>query len=130
MTRNKILIIDDEQELINQLYFFLDEKGYIVQCCIDSEDGLKAVLENDYDVILLDYNMPAINKSEVFDKIKEKPNQKVIFLSDNCTDEAKFRVSGRENYPEGFVYKPFDLLEIKAIIDAVISGINIYKSTT
>lgn len=130
MKKNRILIIDDEQELRNRLYFFLDEQGFEVQCCHNGEEGIKAALETNFDLILLDYNMPGMNGDKVLDRIKEeKASQKIVFLTGNYSDEANYRALGREYFPEGFLYKPFDLMELKNVINDVINGVNVYKSS-
>jgi DNA-binding response OmpR family regulator len=80
----KILIIDDDEMLCEELAEILAENGYDVETVFDGREGLNAIQKIPYDVVLLDIKMPRMNGLEAFKEIKEgKAAPKVIILSAN-----------------------------------------------
>lgn len=109
----KILIIEDDIDLSAILKKGFMKKGYIVDTAADGLEGDELSYVNDYDVIILDLNLPNIDGFEVLKNIrKEKPNQRVIILSARSTIENK--IEGLDLGANDYVTKPFDFRELEA----------------
>ena len=78
----KIMVVDDEPDLVNLMRIMLESGGYTVISAYNGEECLNKLDEEKVDLILLDIMMPEMSGWEVFDRIKEKDgNNKVIFVS-------------------------------------------------
>jgi DNA-binding response OmpR family regulator len=75
----RILIVDDDRELCSEISEILQDEGYLVDIARDGLEG-EARIEEDYDIILLDFKMPGLNGVELLNKIKSKNKSSKIFL--------------------------------------------------
>ena len=73
MNKKSLLWVDDEVELLQPHVLFLEKKGYKLDTCHNGIDAISLVKENDYDLVLLDENMPGMSGIEVLEIIKEDP---------------------------------------------------------
>lgn len=111
----KILIVDDEQFNIEVVMGFLEDEGYTFNYTTNGKDALSAAFAHDFDLILLDINMPEMDGLEVCTRLKKDPKTKeipVIFLSafnDIETITKAFSVGGSD-----YISKPFNGLELIA----------------
>ncbi|MEZ0537888.1 response regulator transcription factor [Caldicellulosiruptoraceae bacterium PP1] len=112
---SKILIIDDEEDLVTLLKDSLEKRGHIVLAAYDGESGIKKAKEHP-DIIILDIMMPGIDGYEVCRKIRDVVLCPIIFLSakQSETDKLKGLALGGDDY----LIKPFSLNELLARIDA------------
>lgn len=112
---SKILIIDDEEDLVTLLKDSLESRGHIVLAAYDGENGIKKAQEQP-DIIILDIMMPGIDGYEVCRKIRDAVLCPIIFLSakQSETDKLKGLALGGDDY----LIKPFSLNELLARIDA------------
>lgn len=112
---SKILIIDDEEDLVTLLKDSLESRGHIVLAAYDGENGIKKAKEQP-DIIILDIMMPSIDGYEVCRKIRDAVLCPIIFLSakQSETDKLKGLALGGDDY----LIKPFSLNELLARIDA------------
>ena len=84
MTKPRILWADDEIDLLKPHVIFLEGKGYEVHCVTSGRDAVDQVNKNDYDLVLLDENMPGISGLEALSSIKQRrPNLPVIMITKN-----------------------------------------------
>ncbi len=120
----KILLIDDEQIMHDLAFAYLDREGFQLLSAYSGEKGLKMILEERPDVVLLDYMMPGMNGEEVFNEMRRNPRYKevrdtpVIFLSARGGDrDLKQRLMKRGII--AYLQKPFGLRELSDIIDNV-----------
>lgn len=118
----KILIVDDEKNILEIIAFNLKKEGYQVIKAADGEEGLKKALEEDPDLILLDIMMPKMDGYEVCKKIREKKNTPIIMLTARAEEVDK--VLGLELGADDYVTKPFGVRELMARVKA-----NLRKST-
>ena len=80
MSRDKILIIEDDRDIVEMLKYNLEEEGYEIITAQEGMDALKKIHEDNPDVVLLDVNIPGMNGFELCRLIKEDPNLKDIIV--------------------------------------------------
>ena len=115
ISMSKILIIDDEEDLVTLLKDSLESRGHIVLTSYDGESGIKKAQEQP-DIIILDIMMPGIDGYEVCRRIRDVVLCPIIFLSakQSETDKIKGLALGGDDY----IIKPFSLNELIARIEA------------
>lgn len=114
-TPARILVADDEADIVSMLRGFLEGRGYFVLSATNGEETLKQV-EQQPDLILLDINMPGINGYEVCRRIRDHVPAPVLFLTARITDADK--VEGFSAGGDDYIVKPFSLAELEARIKA------------
>jgi two-component system OmpR family response regulator len=114
----RLLIIEDEPDLLNGLTRALRRAGYSVDASEDGEDGLFKALEIDYDAIVLDVMLPRLDGWDVLAKLREKKSTPVMMLT--ARDATKDRVRGFDTGADDYLVKPFELDELLARLRALI----------
>lgn len=115
---NKVLIVDDEKLIVKGIRFSLEQEGYEVLCAYDGVEGLEMVKNNDVDIVLLDLMLPGMDGMEVCRYIREFSDVPVIMLTAKGDDMDK--ILGFENGADDYITKPFNILEVKARIKAIL----------
>lgn len=111
----KILLVEDEQELSDIIIRGLRKCSYAVDAAYDGEEALDYYNINEYDVIVLDLNLPKIDGFEVLTKIRQKDKRiKILVLS--ARSEVDDRIKGLDMGANDYLTKPFDFLELEARI--------------
>ncbi len=118
----KALIVDDEKSIVKGLSLSLRQEGMEVDSAYDGESALEAVKNNTYDVILLDVMLPKMSGFEVCQQIREFSDVPVIMLTAKGDDMDK--ILGLEYGADDYITKPFNILEVKARIRAIIRRSN------
>ncbi len=114
----RVLVVDDEKLLVKGIKFNLENDGYQVDTAYDGAQALSMVKEQKYDIIILDLMLPEVNGLEVCRKIRENSNVPVIMLT--AKSEGVDKLIGFEYGADDYVTKPFDILELKARIRAIL----------
>lgn len=114
----KILVVDDEKVLVNGICFNLRSEGYEVDVGYDGAQAVELARNNDYDLIILDLMMPKIDGLQACVKIREFSNVPIIMLTARSEDADK--IIGLESGADDYITKPFNVLELKARIRALI----------
>ncbi len=114
----KILVVDDEQLLVKGIKFNLENEGYEVETAYDGGTALELAKNNKYDLIILDLMMPEIDGLECCMKIREFSNVPIIMLTARGEDTDK--IIGFECGADDYITKPFNILELKARIRAML----------
>ena len=114
----KILVVDDEQLLVKGIKFNLENEGYQVETAYDGRTALDLARNNSYDLIILDLMMPEIDGLECCMKIREFSNVPIIMLTARSEDADK--IIGFECGADDYITKPFNILELKARIRAML----------
>lgn len=114
MKGEKILIIEDELKIARFLELELTYEGYCVEKCHDGREGLKKVLENQYDLIILDIMLPSMNGMEVLRRVRQNLDLPIIMLT--AKDEIMDKVMGLDMGANDYVTKPFAIEELLARI--------------
>lgn len=115
----KILIIEDEEDLLKVLKKFFVKKGYVVETAIDGQVGYHMYEMNDYDLIILDLNLPTIDGIEILSRIREKDlSQRILILSARA--ELEDRILGFDKGTNDYIPKPFSIMELDARVRALL----------
>lgn len=114
----RLLLIEDEPDLLSGLTRALRRAGYSVDAAEDGEDGLFKALEIDYDAIVLDVMLPRMDGWAVLTKLREKKSTPVMMLT--ARDATKDRVRGFDSGADDYLVKPFELDELLARLRALI----------
>ncbi|MFN8093479.1 MAG: response regulator transcription factor [Vicinamibacteria bacterium] len=114
----RLLVVEDEEELLAGLARTLREEGYAVDTAADGEDGLDKALAWDYDAILLDVMLPRLDGWELLRRLRERKKSPVLMLT--ARDAPPDRVRGLDGGADDYVVKPFDLDELLARLRALI----------
>ncbi|MGX7024317.1 response regulator transcription factor [Vagococcus hydrophili] len=115
----KLLLIEDEHTLATLLKKGLTKKGYAVDLAFDGEEGLEFFHENDYDLILLDLNLPKINGFALLEIIRQT-NQDINILILSAKSETDDVVKGLLEGANDYVTKPFDFPILEARIQSLL----------
>jgi two-component system OmpR family response regulator len=114
----RILVIEDEPDLLQGLAQALREDGYAVDTADDGEDGLFKAETYDYDAIVLDVMLPKLDGWGVLQRLRKTKKTPVLMLT--ARDQTKDRVKGLDTGADDYVVKPFDLEELLARLRALI----------
>ena len=114
----KILVVDDEQLLVKGIRFNLENEGYQVECAYDGAAAVELARNNDFDLIILDLMMPGLDGLSACMKIREFSPVPIIILTARSEDADK--IMGLESGADDYITKPFNILELKARIRALL----------
>ena len=114
----KVLVVDDEKMIVKGIQFSLIQDYSVVDCAYDGEEALDMAKNNDYDIILLDIMLPKMNGLEVCQQIREFSNVPIIMLTAKGDDMDK--IMGLEYGADDYITKPFNILEVKARMKAIL----------
>ena len=121
----KILVVDDEKLLVKGIKFNLETEGYQVDAAYDGEECVKLAKANGYDLIILDLMMPKMNGLDACMKIREFSTVPVIMLTARGDDMDK--IIGFEYGADDYITKPFNILELKARVRALLRRASLSK---
>lgn len=111
---NRILIVDDEQKIARFLELELKYEGYEVDVENNGRDGLQAIENNAYDLVILDVMMPGLNGMEVLRRVRHNSDVPVIMLT--AKSETMDKVMGLDFGADDYLTKPFEIEELLARI--------------
>ena len=114
----KILVVDDEQLLVKGIKFNLENEGYQVDTAFDGAEAVERAAAVDYDLIILDLMMPVMDGLEACMRIRQHSNVPVIMLTAKTEDTDK--LIGFEYGADDYITKPFNILELKARVRALL----------
>ena len=118
MEDKRVLVVDDEKLIVKGIRFSLEQEGMKVDCAYDGEEALKLAKENIYDILLLDVMLPKYDGFEVCRQIREYSDVPIIMLTAKGDDMDK--ILGLEYGADDYITKPFNILEVKARIKAIL----------
>ncbi|MDL2300817.1 response regulator transcription factor [Lachnospiraceae bacterium OttesenSCG-928-D06] len=123
----RILVVDDEKLIVKGIRFSLEQDDFLVDCAYDGEEALNFARSTSYDLILLDVMLPKFNGFEVCQQIREFSNVPIIMLTAKGDDMDK--ILGLEYGADDYITKPFNILEVKARIKAIMRRIEPKKGS-
>ena len=112
MSKERILIVDDEKEIRDLIDIYLKGEGYDTIKAENGEEALNILSSNDVDLIILDIMMPKVNGIEACLKIREEREMPIIMLSAKSEDMDK--ILGLNTGADDYLTKPFNPLELVA----------------
>ncbi len=118
----KILVVDDEQLLVKGMKFNLENEGYTVETAYDGATAIDMAKTGDFDLIILDLMMPQVDGLTACMRIREFSNVPIIMLTARSEDADK--IIGLESGADDYITKPFNILELKARIRALLRRAN------
>ena len=113
----KVLVVDDEKLIVKGIRFSLLQDGLEVDCAYDGEEALELARNNEYDLVLLDVMLPKLDGFEVCQQIREFSDMPIVMLTAKGDDMDK--ILGLEYGADDYITKPFNILEVKARIKAI-----------
>lgn len=111
-------MVDDEKLIVKGLKFSLEQEGYEVDCAYDGQEAVDKCKEKEYDIVLLDLMLPILSGYEVCQQVREFSDMPIIMLTAKGDDMDK--ILGLEYGADDYITKPFNILEVKARIKAII----------
>ncbi len=114
----RLLVVEDEPDLLASLTKALREDGYAVDGAADGEDGLFKAESYDYDAVVLDVMLPGMNGWELLSRLRRSKKTPVLMLT--AKDAVPDRVRGLDTGADDYLVKPFDLTELLARLRALI----------
>ena len=117
MVGRRALVVDDEKLIVKGIRFSLEQDDMQVDCAYDGEEALEYARNNQYAIILLDVMLPKLTGFEVCQQIREFSNVPIIMLTAKGDDMDK--ILGLEYGADDYITKPFNILEVKARIKAI-----------
>ena len=118
----KILVVDDEQLLVKGMKFNLENEGYTVEPAYAGATAIDMAKTGDFDLIILDLMMPQVDGLTACMRIREFSNVPIIMLTARSEDTDK--IIGLESGADDYITKPFNILELKARIRALLRRAN------
>lgn len=116
--KNKVLVVDDEKLIVKGIKFSLEQDDMEVDAAYNGEDAIALAKEKEYDIILLDLMLPKLSGLEVCQYIREFSDVPIIMITAKGDDMDK--ILGLEFGADDYITKPFNILEVKARIKAII----------
>jgi len=113
----RVLVVDDERLIVKGIRFSLEQDDMDVDCAYDGEEALVLARQNEYDLILLDVMLPKIDGFQVCQQIREFSDMPIVMLTAKSEDIDK--ILGLEYGADDYITKPFNILEVKARIKAI-----------
>ncbi len=114
----RILVADDEQDIVDALAYALSAEGYEVDAVADGEAALEAAQREPYDMIVLDITMPRLSGTEVCRRLRTKSIVPIVMLT--AKDAELDRVLGLEVGADDYVTKPFSVAELVGRVHAIL----------
>jgi len=115
---SNILIVDDEKLIVKGIKFSLEQDGMQIDTAFDGEEALRLARTRDYDLIVLDVMLPKVEGLEVCQQIREFSTVPIIMVTAKGEDMDK--IMGLEYGADDYITKPFNILELKARIKAIL----------
>jgi DNA-binding NtrC family response regulator len=120
-TKNRILVVDDEEALRIVLSSELEGEGYQVSNAADGQEAINILNKQEFDLVLLDIKMPNVDGFEVLKFVKERwPKTKVVMLTGFA--DLKNAIESKKLGAEDFISKPYDLVDLLTTVERVLTS--------
>lgn len=113
----RILIVEDEKEIVRFIRLELEHEGYEVSAAFDGRTGLETALNESFDLILLDVMLPELNGFALLRRLRETKQTPVIMLT--ARDDVVDKVTGLDTGANDYITKPFHIEELLARIRVI-----------
>ena len=119
---NKVLVIDDDEDIRKMLQLYLEKENYRVEVAENGREGIKKFNLFNPDIVLIDVMMPELNGYDVLGKIREKLDTPAIMIT--AKGQQSDKVLGFMKGCDDYLVKPFDLTELSFRIRAILKRMN------
>lgn len=116
----RVLIIEDNPDIVANLYAFLEPLGYTLDCAASGFAGLALAAEGDYDAIVLDLVLPGLDGLELCRKLRKELRQATPVLMLTARDTVQDKLAGFDSGADDYLVKPFSLPELSARLQALV----------
>ena len=116
----RILIVEDNADIVANLYGFFEPKGHVLDSAPNGYGGLALASEHDYDVIVLDVMLPGLNGLEMCQKLRSELRKNVPVLMLTARDTLEDKVAGFDSGADDYLVKPFSLVELEVRLKALV----------
>lgn len=124
----RALIVDDEEKIVEILSRYLEDEGFEVTGIFDGGEAVQAALSGDFDVILLDLNLPTMSGVEVFKAVRKSSDVPILMVTSR--DESIDRIVGLELGADDYIAKPFNPREVVARVKNIVHRLERRPSVT
>ena len=124
----RVLVVDDEKLIVKGIRFSLEQDGMEVTWAYDGEEALENAKNTEFDIILLDIMLPKLTGLEVCQQIREFSNVPIVMLT--AKDDDMDKIMGLEYGADDYITKPFNILEVKARIKAIMRRTTVRDSAS
>ena len=115
--KKKILLIDDDKELCEELAGILTDEGYSIESAFNSDQGIMKLNKNVYDIVLIDFKLPCLNGVELLKKFKPNlPDTNFIFVTGKPYIEMELKENDLINLTAGVISKPIDIEKLLKLL--------------
>jgi DNA-binding response OmpR family regulator len=115
----RLLIIEDNPDIVANLFGFFEPKGYVLDHAGNGYSGLGLIAENEYDLVILDVMLPGLSGLEICRKIRTELHSDVPILMLTARDTVPDKVAGFDSGADDYLVKPFSLIELHVRIKAL-----------
>ena len=115
-----VLLVEDNQDIAEMVYAFLERRGYELDYAADGVTGLHLAVTNSYDVIVLDLMLPGMDGIDVCRKLRDEAQRDTPILMLTARDTLGDKVAGLDAGADDYLVKPFEIRELEARIRALI----------
>jgi DNA-binding response OmpR family regulator len=122
----RVLVVDDEKLIVKGIRFSLEQDGMEVDCAYDGEEALEKIKSDSFDIVLLDLMLPKLSGLEVCQQVREFSKVPIIMITAKGEDMDK--IMGLEYGADDYITKPFNILELKARVRALLRRASISAS--
>lgn len=118
MSAARILIIEDDVTLSDQIAHLLEDSGFTTRQCQDGQKGLFAALQQSFDLILLDILIPSLDGLSVLNQLRKTKQTPVMMITASGAEQE--RIEGYRTGADDYLPKPFNFTEMLLRIEALL----------
>ena len=115
----RILLVEDNRDILANLADYLTLKGYGVDCAQDGLSGLHLAVANHYDLIVLDVMLPGLDGYTLCRRLREEARSNIPVIMLTARDQIESKLAGFESGADDYLAKPFDITELQARLQAL-----------
>ena len=116
----RVLVVEDNRNLVANLFEYFETRGYTLDAAPDGPTGLHLALTQEYDVIVLDWMLPRMDGREVLGRLRDAGHQVPVLML-TARDELDDKVAGFRSGADDYLTKPFDLPELEVRLEALVA---------
>ena len=116
----RILIIEDNADIVANLYAYLEPRGYVLDSAANGYAGLALAAQHDYDAAILDVTLPGLDGLEICRQLREQLKSSLPVLMLTARDTLADKVAGFDSGADDYLVKPFSLVEVDVRLKALV----------